>query len=711
VRTRYLAPFFCALMAITLAACGGGGANPNPPAAISISFGATPPASLAAGAKSNISAVVSDDSTNAGVSWSVSCSSSACGSITPTTSASGASVTYSAPSSAPSPASVTIIAKAVADTTKSVSASATITGPQPTSVSFATAPPTSLVVNTSASVAAKVSSDTKNAGVSWSLSCGSSACGSIGPTTSASGASVTYTAPSAVPSPATVTITATSVTDTTKSVAGTVTITTAPPPVLADGTYVYHLSGQDNYNNYYVAGAFNIKNGVITGGEQDYSDGEQSAYSQLVPSGSSISQSGNTIEVVLATPLTSFGISGVVTLHGTPVSSTRVLVSEFDSFAAATGSIDLQTSAAASGGYAFVINGIDGEGNQLAIGGVINLSGENLSTSNSVFDYTDGGTILLAQSFASGSASAPDSFGRVTVTLTPSQASGVSPFIVEGYVTGNTVQLVEDGSNDSLNADLGGTALAQGANAPQFSASSIENATYVYSAEGQDTNGPVGLGGAFVFAPGGTATGLMVFNDLTNNNGNSFSGASYRVDVSGRVSIWNIIPSSMQNISMAFELYLDGNGNGLVLGADNVQQTGGLAYQQNGLNDYEGNYAINVRGFLNGPNYEQPYGAVGPVSIATDNVTGSTEYTSQDPNLRPSPSLTPFDNYTNASLTGTEDMTNGLFHLNGLNSLGFSGSSGFGIYPVDGNRLLAIEVDDGATGILMLENTTQLESH
>jgi hypothetical protein len=709
VRNRYLAPLFATLVAITLAACGGGGSTPIPPTT-AISFGTAPPASLATGAKSNISAVVSNDSTNAGVSWSISCGSSACGSISPTTSASGASVTYTAPSSL-SPASVTITAKAVTDTTKSVSASVSITGPQPVSVSFASAPPTSLVVNTMVSVAATVANDSRNAGVSWSLNCGSSSCGSISPTTSASGASVTYIAPSAVPSPATVTITATSVTDTTKSVAGTVTIATAPPPVLADGTYVYHLSGQDNYDNYYVAGAFAIKNGILTGGEQDYSDGDQSAHSPLVSSGSSISQVGNTIEVVLATDDPSFGVSGVVTLHGTPVSSTRVLISEFDSFAAATGSIDVQTSAVPpAGGYVFVVNGVDDAGNQLSIGGVINLNGGSLSTSNSVFDYNDGGTTLLAQNFAAGSATAPDSFGRVTVTLTPSQASGVSPFILEGYVSGNTVQLVENGSNDSLNADLGGTSLAQGANAGQFGASSIGNTTYVYSAEGQDANGPVGLGGAFVFAPGGTAAGLMVFNDLTNHNGNNFSGASYRVDTSGRVSIWNIVPSSMQNISLAFELYLDGNGNGLVLGADNIQQTGGLAYLQNGQSDYEGNYAINVRGFLNGPNYEQPYGAIGPLSIATDNVTGSTEYTSQDPNLRPSPSPTPFDTYTNVSLTGTEDMTSGLFHLNGLNSLSFTGPSGFGIYPVDGNRVLAIEVDDGATGILMLESTSQLQS-
>lgn len=83
----------------------------------------------------------------------------------------------------------------------------------------------------------------------------------------------------------------------------------------------------------------------------------------------------------------------------------------------------------------------------------------------------------------------------------------------------------------------------------------------------------------------------------------------------------------------------------------------------------------------------------------------------QDQILLLPPTPTPFDNYSNVSLTGAEDMTTGLFHLTGLSSLGFSGSSGFGIYPVDGNRLPAIETDGGANGILMLESTSQLQSH
>jgi hypothetical protein len=200
---------------------------------------------------------------------------------------------------------------------------------------------------------------------------------------------------------------------------------------------------------------------------------------------------------------------------------------------------------------------------------------------------------------------------------------------------------------------------------------------------------------------------LLSFNDLTNINGNSFSGANYRVDSTGRVSISSVVPSQMTNISLDFELYLDGNGNALALGADGIQQTVGLAYQQNGPLDYEGNYAITAEGFLNGPTYEQPYGAVGPVNISSDNFNGFTDYTSQDQNLQTPPQLTPFDTYANTSLTGAEDTVNGNFNLDGLNSLGYSSS--FGYYPIDGNRVLAIELDGNGLGVLMLESTTQAQ--
>jgi hypothetical protein len=571
-----------------------------------------------------------------------------------------------------------------------------------------------MVISTTLSLAATVDNDAKNGGVNWSVTCGSAQCGSFNPAATGSGSSTVYTAPSAVPTPATVTVTATSVTDTTKSVSATITIAATAPPVIADGAYVYHLSGQDNNLNYYVVGAFTIKNGVITGGEQDFTDSNNFSNDQLVPAGSTITATTGNIQLVFATTDPNIGVNGVLTLRGTPVSGTRMLLSEYDSFGAATGSLDLQTSTAApTGGYAFAINGVDSTTaeNQLVIGGVLNFSGTSLNTANSVFDLNDGdGQTLLAQAFSSGSISAPDSFGRIVINLTPSSSS-VGSIGLTGYVLdGHTIQLLES-QTDTLNGDLGGTALAQGSNAGQFSANSVVNNTYVDASQGQDTNGPLYLGGFFNFAPGGSASGHLIFNDIYNTagKGNTFSGAAYTVSPTGRVVITNVVPSNLSNITLSFILYLDGNGNGLILGADNIQQTTGLAYQQNGLADYEGSYAIASQGFLAGPTYYQPYGAVGPVTITSDTFNGFTDYTSQDPSLQQNGPTT-FDNYPNVPLNGQENNSTGLITLSGLTSLDFSYSAGFGYYPIDANRVLAIDLDQNSTGFLILENTSQVQS-
>ena len=571
-----------------------------------------------------------------------------------------------------------------------------------------------MVISTTSSLAATVDNDTKNAGVKWTVTCGSAQCGSFNPTATGSGSSTVYTAPSAVPTPATVTVTATSVTDMTKSVSATITIAATAPPVIADGTYVYHLSGQDNNLNYDVVGAFTIKNGMITGGEQDFTDATNFGNDQLVPAGSSITATTGNIQLVFATTDSNIGVNGVLTLRGTPVSGTRMLLSEYDNFGAATGSLDLQTSTAApTSGYAFAINGVDSTTaeNQLVIGGILNFSGTSLNTTNSVFDLNDGGgQTLLAQGFSSGSISAPDSFGRIVISLTPSSSS-VGTIGLTGYVLdGHTIQLLES-QTDTLNGDLGGTAFAQGSNAGQFSANSVINNTYVHASQGQDSNGPLYLGGFFSFAPGGSVSGHLVFNDIINTTGkgNTFSGATYTVNPTGRVVITNVIPSNLSNITLSFILYLDGNGNGVILGADNIQQTTGLAYQQNGLADYEGSYAIASQGFLAGPNYEQPYGAVGPVTITSDTFNGFTDYTSQDPNLQQN-GPTPFDNYPNVPLNGLENNSTGLITLSGLTSLDFSYSAGFGYYPIDANRVLAIDLDQNSTGFLILENSSQVQA-
>ena len=81
-------------------------------------------------------------------------------------------------------------------------------------------PPTSMIVNEQCGIAATVTNDNKNAGVNWTVTCGSAGqCGSFSPLpSSASAVPVTYTAPAAIPNGKTVTVTATSVTDPTKFV-------------------------------------------------------------------------------------------------------------------------------------------------------------------------------------------------------------------------------------------------------------------------------------------------------------------------------------------------------------------------------------------------------------------------------------------------------------------------------------------------------------
>ena len=72
--------------------------------------------------------------------------------------------------------------------------------PPTITVAITTAPPATLQAGTQTSVAATVTNDSSNAGVNWSVTCGSAgACGSFSPTHTASGGATTYTAPAAVP--------------------------------------------------------------------------------------------------------------------------------------------------------------------------------------------------------------------------------------------------------------------------------------------------------------------------------------------------------------------------------------------------------------------------------------------------------------------------------------------------------------------------------
>lgn len=164
-------------------------------------------------------ATLTNDTTSKGVNWTVTCSVSSCGMLSAATTT---SVTYTAPGPVASNLTVTLTATSIADTTKT--GTATITVP---AITVAVAP-TSATVNagSSTTITPTVTNDPSAApGVTWTVSCSTAPCGSVSPTSTASGTATTYTAPTTAPaSNLTVTVAATSATDNTKSASSTITV-------------------------------------------------------------------------------------------------------------------------------------------------------------------------------------------------------------------------------------------------------------------------------------------------------------------------------------------------------------------------------------------------------------------------------------------------------------------------------------------------------
>jgi predicted dienelactone hydrolase len=193
--------------------------------AISVTVTVTPPVSqvLYGGTVPNIVAVVNDDPAHQGVTWSLQpCGVTQCGSISPNATSSGGAITYTAPTTPPaSDLTVTIVASSVSDPNQQGSVSITVPA-----ITVSLKPASAIIpVGATAQLNATpftptVTNDSSNQGVTWTLlqttAC-SPSCGTLTPSTTASGTPSVYAAPATVPATPTVTVSATSVADPTKS--------------------------------------------------------------------------------------------------------------------------------------------------------------------------------------------------------------------------------------------------------------------------------------------------------------------------------------------------------------------------------------------------------------------------------------------------------------------------------------------------------------
>jgi hypothetical protein len=671
---------------------------PPPSKPNAVLFISLPPTSLAINAKATLVAAatypIGTTKGSTQVSWSMTCATpNACGTFS--SSADAAGVTYTAPSAIPSGATVAVTATSLVDTTKSVSATITITPPIPIAVAFFAPTPASLQINAAFSLSAVITNDVSaNPQVKWTVNCGAADCGSFNPATTPNQALTTYTAPAAIPPGGSVNVTATSITDPTKS-ASTNIVIAAAAPTLANGTYVFQLSGPVGSQASVTTGVLVASNGAITGGEQDSihyvfdDNGAQTfPFFEQITGGSYATTATGNLQVSLQ-----LGPNEVETLNGTLSSGSKGFVAALNG-SPANGTLDLQTSKAApSGGFALSLSGGDQSGNQEWIGGILNIdSPGGISGSGSILDVLSANSGM--QSLGASTVSAPDSYGRIQFQLRPGSVSPNLPLFLAGYIIDAThIRLVETGnaSVSDFQGVLGGTALGQGSSTGHFSASSIAGSSYVFGAQGSDTHPSLQLAGVFTPKADGTLTGTLNWNDLTGSSAQapiSLTG-SYTVDPTGRVTLSKLSDGSTFNYSL--HLYLTGDGNGLLLSNDTADIFAGQAFQQQTAAftpaSFIGNYGLNVTEFvsLNGdPNH--PAATTG--SIAAD-VSGQTNTVAGFAETAGGPA--------NFAISGAFTLSaNGIFSgtLAGFHPASRTTAGNFTLYLVDGTQGVLIETDN-----------------
>jgi len=432
----------------------------------------------AGGPVTDIHAQVTNDPTNAGVAWTLTAGGANCSPVCGTLMADAApalTAHYQPPTTPPSGASAspTITATSLTDTTKSDSFNFTIAAP-PISVSIVNKFSTQPVGGPPVTLNANVVNDFGNLGLTWTLTAGGAACSPdcgtlvVGtPSTSA-----TYAPPAVLPqgTAANPTITATSVADTSKSDSFAFTIANASTAL--NGPYAFLLRGfnPSGTSPLAIAGAF----------VADGTGGISNAEFELNNGGSSVDFPAP----MTGTYVVDSAFSGIprvtITFNSVPVSlvlkcalssdGKRGQIIQLDNSGFLTAGTLVQQDPAAlagdpGGNYAFGVDSDTPVGQRIVEAGQFVLGAGGASITGGLADATQfgaanpvAGGINGGTAIAVGPATAPDAFGRGTLTLDAGGASVQYSY----YVTnGQQLNLLEIDGGAALQSVFSGTAQKQ----------------------------------------------------------------------------------------------------------------------------------------------------------------------------------------------------------------------------------------------------------
>jgi hypothetical protein len=374
-------------------------------------------------------------------------------------------------------------------------------------VKLSTMPPAFLPGSDTASVAATVTNDSANGGVKWSCT-PASTCGSFNPTSTASGAMTTFTAPATAPSGGSVTIIATSVSDATKSANTSILMSGSASNATLNGQYAFLITAPTGnpvtrgtttfVGSVKLDGAGHILGGVENIASTHYTD----------PADPILATSVNPLSTYSVDP-SGHGTMTIQTQNGETLNFSFILTSASHAVIIETGgdpgsgTLDLQsgpfTLAQISGAYAFSLEGIDPAvppTTKLSFGGVFIADGMGKITSGTL-DVNSNGTVT-SQPFVGNILSGPDSNGHGQLSMVPSGTTRRFTFYI---VSPKVLRLIEDDGADLT----GGSAFAQGAAATTLSGN------FVFEHSGWSSTGRTVAAGQF--AANGTSTIMSGVSD------------------------------------------------------------------------------------------------------------------------------------------------------------------------------------------------------
>lgn len=511
--------------------------------------------------------------------------------------------------------------------------------PPPLAIAFQTQPGASIAVSSSENVTAVVSNDPTNSGVDWTLTCQADPhnqnglCGSISPLHTASGSPATYTAPVAISTSTTVVeIVAFATEDKNQNVDAPITITTFDSGL--SGAFVLQVNGVDgSFNPYQFAGVIILDgNGGVSGGEQTVNFLDPVTFSfvsksdSIIPTGSSYFIGSDGRGTITLNPNNDIDI-GAETFSVVFLSGNELLIDALSTnnlTISGAGTMDLQQSSpqAPAAGYAFVVRGTElAKSAPLAFGGVFNIDSPNtISGNGSAADEILGKKLNATAAALSGTVTAPDQFGAITLNLNAAFGNGGKsvPLQFTGYIVDNThIQLIE--SDDNLGtgyALTAGAAIGQGSATGTFKDNTAFSGNYVFDVLGTDLSNlnlaPSTLTSAAVFSADGSGNLTSGFTDtfLAVNTVQGTSGAqisatfngTYSVDASGsgraELTLANFNPAPTRGYLPTLFFYLTGSGNQnvpLILegGDSHYPSLGtGAAYPQSSSLTFAGHYGM-----------------------------------------------------------------------------------------------------------------------